>query len=468
MSGTYTARANVPGCGGIVATTSVIVNPGVTNIVAGSSSPLCAGQNLTLSATAVAGASYIWRGPLGYTANTRIASRTNVNTSMSGIYTLEVSQPGCGGARFLNVTVMVSNATPPVASVNSSPACVGNVVYLNSTAVSGATSYQWSGPNAYVASGITASISNVQMNRAGIYTLTVAHPSCGVFTTSVNLTVNPVVSTYTLLAASPGCVGSTLSLSTTIPTGGTVTHLWTAPNGNTFTSASLTINNAQLANAGTYTHTATSPGCGTNTRTIRYVVNDPASVVAGGSGVVCRGQAAYFNVSAPANSTFNWQGPAAYAATGQFPSRSNVALTHSGIYTVNANVPGCGIVTRTTSLLVNNCRTAQDASDPDGSSETIADNLEVDQIIPNAENEAKLSSLKVYPNPFHEEVSLSWSDMKVFSVKLYDLSGKLVYEAEPKDEGTQYVVKTADLPNGVYLLMVQTSAGPVSYRVTRL
>jgi hypothetical protein len=90
----------------------------------------------------------------------------------------------------------------------------------------------------------------------------------------------------------------------------------------------------------------------------------------------------------------------------------------------------------------------------------------MDQVV-NKENQEKLYNLQVYPNPFHEELSLSWSDMKVFSVKLYDLNGKLLIEAEP-GEGFEYQIEVKDLPSGVYLLTVQTSAGPKSYRVTRL
>jgi hypothetical protein len=57
--------------------------------------------------------------------------------------------------------------------------------------------------------------------------------------------------------------------------------------------------------------------------------------------------------------------------------------------------------------------------------------------------------------------------MKVFSLKLYDLNGKLLIEAEP-GEGFEYQMEVKELPSGVYLLTVQTSAGSQSYRLTRL
>jgi hypothetical protein len=144
-----------------------------------------------------------------------------------------------------------------------------------------------------------------------------------------------------------------------------------------------------------------------------------------------------------------------------------VQLSHAGVYMLNANVPGCGVITRTTTLVVNSCRTAEN-SFPDGVADaTVFENNEVDQVV-NKENQLKLDNLKVYPNPFHEELSLTWSEMKVFSVKLFDLNGKLLYEAEPSLDGVDFTVHIDDLPNGVYLLEVQTSAGPVNYRVSRL
>jgi rRNA maturation protein Nop10 len=275
-----------------------------------------------------------------------------------------------------------------------------------------------------------------------------------------------MVNSYNIISATPGCIGSTLSLSSTVQTGGTATHLWQAPNGTTFNTSSFTIANAQVADAGTYTYTVISPSCGSNTRTVRYVINDPNLITATNSGPICRGASANFNATGVTGTTYSWLGPAGFASSSQFPTRTNVQLSHAGDYTLNATVPGCGVITRTTTLVVNSCRTAENSS-PDGIAETDgAEYSEIDPVI-NKENKEKLSNLKVYPNPFHEELSLSWSDMKVFSVKLFDLNGKVLYEAEPGQDGVEFTVKITDLPNGVYLLTVQTSAGPVSYRVTR-
>jgi hypothetical protein len=183
---------------------------------------------------------------------------------------------------------------------------------------------------------------------------------------------------------------------------------------------------------------------------------------------LCRGASANFNGTAPAGTTYSWSGPSGYVSSSQFATRTNVQLNHAGVYTLNATVPGCGVVTRTTTLVVNTCRTS-DASIDATQDGVVQDafNGEVQSENVLSENQEKLNSLQVYPNPFSDELNLIWSDMKVFSLKLYDLNGKLLIEAEP-GEGFEYQMEVKELPSGVYLLTVQTSAGPVSYRVSRL
>jgi rRNA maturation protein Nop10 len=387
---------------------------------------------------------------------------------MAGSYSLFVNQLGCGASRILVQNVSISTVAAPIASVVNSPSCVGNAVYFASSNVVGATSFRWTGPNGYVANTQNASLSNVQMNRSGVYSLTVTHPACGTFTTSVPLIVNPATNSYTIISNSPSCIGSALSLSSTIQTGGTATHFWRAPNGSTYSTSSISIPNVQSSNAGTYTYTVTSPGCGTNTRTLRFVINDPTLVTAASNGPLCIGQAAYLNATGSTGTTYSWSGPSGYVSSSQFATRTNVQLNHAGVYTLNATVPGCGVVTRTTTLVVNNCRTSDasiDATQDGVVQDAFNEEVQSENVL--TENQEKLNTLQVYPNPFRDELNLIWSDMKVFSLKLYDLNGKLILEAEPED-GFEYQLQVTDLPSGVYLLTVQTSAGPMSYRVTRL
>jgi Secretion system C-terminal sorting domain len=60
-----------------------------------STNPLCAGQNLNLTSTGLAGATYSWTGPNGFTSNLKNPSIASVTTSASGAYTVIVTVGKC-------------------------------------------------------------------------------------------------------------------------------------------------------------------------------------------------------------------------------------------------------------------------------------------------------------------------------------------------------------------------------------
>jgi hypothetical protein len=68
--------------------------------------------------------------------------------------------------------------------------------------------------------------------------------------------------------------------------------------------------------------------------------------------------------------------------------------------------------------------------------------------------------LKVFPNPSdlsHTYISLSHSSASELSVRLYDLSGKRVYQSEVFYSGSEYAFPLPDLsflPPGMYTLEV--------------
>lgn len=61
---------------------------------AGSNSPVCAGGTLNLTASTVAGASYSWTGPNGFTSSLQNPSLT-YSAAYAGTYTVQVTIPGC-------------------------------------------------------------------------------------------------------------------------------------------------------------------------------------------------------------------------------------------------------------------------------------------------------------------------------------------------------------------------------------
>lgn len=377
-SGTYSLTVTVSGCGVLSSTTVVSVGANPSTVVATSNSPICTGLNLNLSGTVLSGVDYSWAGPNGFTSTASqpvIAGATSVN---GGVYTLVASSPGCGTVTRTHTVVVNSLIISPG---SNSPICQGNALIFTTNAVSGAT-YSWAGPNGFASSLQNPSISNAQAIRSGVYTLTVNSSSCGLSTATTTAVVGSTLGSLSLTSNSPVCVGNNLNLTITNRTG--FSFNWTGPNGFTSNVATPVITGVTSLAAGRYTVVVVSAGCGTSTVTTgNLVVNNPGSVTAGSTSPVCIGSAIYFNGNAPTGSTYSWSGPSGYASSTRNPSRSNAQLIHAGVYTLNATVVGCGVVSTTTTVVVNPCR---------------------DGVFGNEEASEEISGLaefsfEVYPNP---------------------------------------------------------------------
>ena len=79
------------------------------------------------------------------------------------------------------------------------------------------------------------------------------------------------------------------------------------------------------------------------------------------------------------------------------------------------------------------------------------------------------AAIAVYPNPAHGTLTLDWlhADFTLASVQLYNSLGTRAFQAELSSlAGTSMQVPLAALAPGLYLLVVQTSQGPVTKRLT--
>src|SRR4029078_7493292 len=129
--------------------------------------PYCTGASIQLSTPTVAGATYAWTGPGGFTSSAQ--NPTNATAAGTDFVTVTVS--GCTSAA--GSTSVVVNPIPatPTAS-NGGPYCTGATVQLSPPTVSGAT-YSWTGPNGFV-----SSLQNPTATDAGTYFVTVTVSGC--------------------------------------------------------------------------------------------------------------------------------------------------------------------------------------------------------------------------------------------------------------------------------------------------
>ncbi|MBK9461479.1 MAG: hypothetical protein IPN94_19145 [Sphingobacteriales bacterium] len=315
-SATFTYTVTSPtGCPDATANVVVTVN---TTPTASSGAPVsvCAGQSINL--TASGGTSYAWSGPNSFSANTQNPSISNATVAMTGTYTVTVTSGAgantCSSTATQDVTV---NPTPTPSSGAVVNICAGQTINL---LAGGGTTYTWSGPNSYSATGGNPSITNATTGMSGTYNVTVSNGICTA-TTSQQVTVNalPGASTGGPITA---CEGQPINLSAS---GGT-SYAWSGPN-----SFSANIQNPQVstsataAMAGTYIITVSNAAGCSSTAQQNVTINPLPNVTTGGTLSVCIGLP--LNLSANGGTSYAWSGPNSFSASSQNPQVSASATT---------------------------------------------------------------------------------------------------------------------------------------------
>jgi hypothetical protein len=137
MAGTYSVRAISRGCTsavGSVTVNSISTAPNNITLQSGTTN-ICAGANISMSATAVANAVYTWTGPNNFTSTVRNPTITGATTAAAGTYTVVASLGACS-SNVASVTINVRPApNKPTISIS-----VSNDTLVCDTI---ASSYQW-------------------------------------------------------------------------------------------------------------------------------------------------------------------------------------------------------------------------------------------------------------------------------------------------------------------------------------
>ncbi|MGP8214345.1 MAG: beta strand repeat-containing protein, partial [Bacteroidia bacterium] len=345
-AGTYSVTVDSSGCVGAPITTTVVVAP-----IAGSNSPVCVGNTLDLTATTVAGATYAWTGPNGFTSTSQNPAISAVTTAAAGNYIVIATMGAC--VSLPDTVKVVINATIPSAPTASSnsPACTGSIIYLYATTVSGAT-YSWTGPSSFSSTTQDPLIEDFTTASAGTYSVTATVEGCAspVATTSVTVNTSPAAPTAGATATTI-CIGANLDLTATNVAG--TTYSWTGPNSFTSTSQNPVITGVTTAASGTYSVTATSTttGCTSTDGTVAITVNT-ASPTASSSSPACLGSTLDLNASYVTGATYSWTGPNGFTSTSQSPTIATVTTAADGTYSVTATIGGCVSAATTTTVTV--------------------------------------------------------------------------------------------------------------------
>jgi gliding motility-associated-like protein len=204
--------------------------------------------------------------------------------------------------------------------------CAGESLNLISSASPGST-YLWTGPNGYSSASQNLTISNIDVNNSGKYTLTTTGGCSNVAVSKiVSVIEGPKVTGDTTL-----CPGESLNLISTVVPGNT--YHWTGPNGYISTSQNLIIPAVNSYNAGKYTLTVS--GCANIAVNMNVsVVNNP---IINGDTTICVGETLQLNSVATPGNSYLWMGPDGFSSTSQNLTIPHVSVNNAGKYTLTVN-----------------------------------------------------------------------------------------------------------------------------------
>jgi gliding motility-associated-like protein len=263
------------GCSNTATVAVILVSPPTLSITP-SSTVLCVGASVSLTAS----------GAINYTwlpGNQNTASVVE-SPGITSTYTVLGNSGGCVGSQTIQILV---NPLPAVtASISSAAVCAGSSVSLSS---GGALSYTWSPINA------TGSSVSDTPTLSLTYTVTGQDANTCFNTATVGVVVNPNPTLTASASPTAICEGATVSLSAT----GANTYTWSPGN---LTGA--LVNDSPLANT-TYTVFGVDVnGCNSTTTLAVQVISNPTVIISPQSSTICVGNSVTLTASGAANYTW--------------------------------------------------------------------------------------------------------------------------------------------------------------------
>jgi len=375
-AGIYSVTASTTACGtSSAANTTLAVNalPAAPNV--GNNSPVCEGQNLNLTASPIAGATYFWTGPNGYSSNLQNPIVNNMTKIKGGAYSVYVTVIGCGTSGISNSNALVRSMPSAPNTSSNSPVCFGDSLILSSsnTNIGPNANYAWTGPNNFSANGATVKINSALLTDAGLYNVNVSDSGCTSGNSSVNATVKNLPSAPTPSSNAPICAGANLNLQATSVSG--ATYVWSGPDNFNSATQNPGVIGTSNANAGLYIVKSLVNGCYSIPASLNVVINPlPSAPVASNTGPACVGDNVNLKASNIAGATYNWSGPS-FNSTLQNPILVNVTKLMSGSYAVSATLNGCKSMEEKTDVEITSVPSAPVLSSSPASSSCTGDSL---------------------------------------------------------------------------------------------
>ncbi len=334
-SGDYTVEATSQG-----GTCVEVSQPATITVIGGGAGapsatdngPVCPGADLELFTPDVAGATFSWTGPNGFSSNLQNPVRSNFVASMVGVYQVQVTLGACTSG--LGSTTVSESMVPDFTITTADPVtfCQGKSATLSIPGAAG-LSYQWFLDGSTIAGAVTTTHSAV---LAGTYTVESTNSdNCSRLSSAMDIAIVPPP-TAGYSSADEACIDLAIGFTNTsvFDTNENVFYEWDFGDGNTSTVASPTHTYTVLGNynVSLLVH-YDDVDCNDTFSKMINVVNSPTvAITADRDTIMCEGDTINLSVE-NIHSAYNW-------STGA--SINNIQVTAAGIYSVDVTTTsGC-------------------------------------------------------------------------------------------------------------------------------
>ena len=273
-AGAYSVITTHNGCPSDTSGVSIVVNSAIPPTPTDSATtPGCVGSTIYLFAnsdTAVAGITYYWTGPAGFTSTLQNPSVPLATTANAGTYYVTDTMAGCPSATS-SIVVVVNTVTPVSVSITASPSdtvCEGTLVTFTATTTTGGVSpaFQWmTGVGSPVVGAISSTWATPSLvNGENVFCVMSSDIICpSPVNANSNVITMDVISSPPLvnIVASPGTYvapGTTVTFHSYTYNAGAPTYQWAVNGSNVAGATSDTFTIASVTQRDTVTLTVTS------------------------------------------------------------------------------------------------------------------------------------------------------------------------------------------------------------------
>ncbi len=409
-----------------------LLSPSITGVASNTTS-LCEGTagNYTFTCTVSGGFNnpvYQWQERINNTIWIDLPGETNLSLSKifpantpPGIYeyrlaVAEIGNLGTPQCRINSQPLrVIINVKPVTTATNNGPVCERSFVSLTAT---GGSQYQWSGPNGFTGSGSPLQLTNIQLNQAGKYYVTVTNAGGCSNKDSTTIVVNPAPLASTSFANASICLGDSIQL---IAAGGPP-YNWIPPAG--LSNATIFNPKASPAQTTIYSVIVTNAlGCA-DTATSTITLTSLATVNAGPDKAILKGQRIQLSGTATGQGiSYTWSPP---LYIDDIYSAQPFVNPPSDISYILTAVSGCNTVADTMFVKVYNDIFIPNAFTPDG----------------NGTNDTwNINALEAYPG---------------FELFIFNRYGQLVFKTNKAPVAWDGNFNGKPCMNGVYTYLIKT------------